>query len=59
MSYTEDSGDEKVGAAGLEAIYNDELSGKTGRVVTAKTGPGLPRCCPPMRTMWMRRTGLI
>lgn len=40
MSYTEDSGDEKVGAAGLEAIYNDELSGKTGRVVTAKTGRG-------------------
>ena len=28
------------GAYGLEALYNDELSGETGRVVTAKNGKG-------------------
>lgn len=28
------------GAYGMEAIYNDELAGETGRVVTAKNGKG-------------------
>lgn len=40
MSQTESSGDEKVGAQGLEAVYEDVLSGLAGRVVTAKTGAG-------------------
>ena len=40
MSQTSTSGDEKVGAQGLEAVYNDVLSGQAGRVVTAKTGAG-------------------
>ena len=40
MSENENSGGEKVGSAGLEALYDDELSGETGRVVTAKTGKG-------------------
>lgn len=40
MAKNENSGDEKVGATGLEAVYNDELSGLAGRVVTAKTGRG-------------------
>lgn len=40
MAQTETSGDEKVGVQGLERVYNDELSGLAGRVVTAKTGRG-------------------
>lgn len=40
MSQTKDSGDEKVGAYGLEAFYEDQLSGKPGRVVTAKNAAG-------------------
>ena len=40
MSENENSGGEKVGSAGLEALYDDELSGETGRVVTARTGKG-------------------
>ena len=40
MAQTKNSGDEKVGVQGLEAVYNDELSGLAGRVVTAKTGRG-------------------
>lgn len=40
MAENEDSGGEKVGAQGLEAVYENELSGKAGRVVTAKTGAG-------------------
>lgn len=38
MGYTEDSGDQKVGRQGLERRYNDELTGKRGRMVTARTG---------------------
>ncbi len=40
MAENENSGGEKVGSAGLEALYDDELSGETGRVVTARTGKG-------------------
>lgn len=40
MAYTEDSGSVKVGAQGVEAMYQDVLSGATGRVVTSKTGAG-------------------
>ncbi len=40
VGYTKDSGDEKVGKQGLELVYNDELSGLAGRVVTAQTGRG-------------------
>lgn len=40
MAQTETSGDEKIGVQGLERVYNDELSGLAGRVVTAKTGRG-------------------
>lgn len=40
MAYTQDSGSVKVGAQGVEAMYQDVLSGATGRVVTSKTGAG-------------------
>lgn len=40
MAYTEDSGSVKVGVQGIEALYQDVLSGATGRVVTSKTGAG-------------------
>lgn len=40
MAYTESSGSVKVGAQGVEALYQDVLSGATGRVVTSKTGAG-------------------
>ena len=40
LAETESSGGEKVGIQGLERVYNDELSGLAGRVVTAKTGYG-------------------
>lgn len=40
MAFTEDSGSVKVGAQGIEALYQDVLSGATGRVVTSKTGVG-------------------
>lgn len=40
MAYTEDSGSVKVGAQGVEALYQDVLSGATGRVVTSRTGAG-------------------
>ena len=40
MAYTENSGSVKVGAQGVEALYQDVLSGATGRVVTSKTGAG-------------------
>ena len=40
MAYTQDSGSVKVGAQGVEALYQDVLSGATGRVVTSKTGVG-------------------
>lgn len=40
MSYTEDSGNQKVGAYGIEAFYEDQLAGKPGRVVTSKNAAG-------------------
>lgn len=40
MAYTESSGSVKVGAQGIEALYQNVLSGATGRVVTSKTGVG-------------------
>ena len=40
MSYTKDSGNQMVGAYGIEAFYEDQLSGKPGRVVTAKNASG-------------------
>lgn len=40
LSQNETSGDAKVGAYGLEALYEDELSGQSGRVVTAKNAAG-------------------
>ena len=40
LGYTEDSGDQKVGAYGVEANYEEVLSGKAGRVVTAKNASG-------------------
>lgn len=40
MHYNETSGDVKVGAQGLEALYQDILSGQLGRVVTGKNGVG-------------------
>ncbi len=40
MAQTEDSGENKVGRLGLERVYEDELSGQAGRVVTATTGRG-------------------
>lgn len=40
LGYTEDSGDQKVGAYGVEANYEASLAGKAGRVVTAKNASG-------------------
>ncbi len=40
MSQNKTSGDKKVGAQGIEAIYEDVLSGELGRVVTSKNGIG-------------------
>lgn len=40
MSYTETSGNQQVGAYGLEAYYEEQLAGKPGRVVTAKNAAG-------------------
>ena len=40
MSQNETSGDNKVGAMGIEARYEDVLSGELGRVVTSKNGWG-------------------
>lgn len=40
MSQTETSGDQKVGAYGIEAYYEDQLAGKPGRVITAKNAAG-------------------
>ena len=40
MSYTKDSGSNKVGAMGVEAGYEDALSGELGRVVTSTNGWG-------------------
>ena len=40
MAYSETSGSVKVGAQGLEALYQDDLSGESGRVVTSKNAYG-------------------
>ena len=40
MAYSESSGTEKVGAQGLEALYQDILSGESGRVVTSQNANG-------------------
>ena len=41
MSQNKNSGDNKVGAQGIEALYEDVLSGELGRVVTSKNGWGM------------------
>ncbi|MDD6160532.1 MAG: penicillin-binding transpeptidase domain-containing protein, partial [Oscillospiraceae bacterium] len=41
MAMTSTSGSVKVGAQGIEALYQDELSGESGRVVTAKNAYGI------------------
>ena len=41
MSQNENSGDNKVGAQGIEYVYEDALSGSLGRVVTSKNGRGM------------------
>ena len=40
MAYSETSGSVKVGAQGLEALYQNDLSGESGRVVTSKNAYG-------------------
>ena len=40
MAQNENSGNEKVGAQGLEALYQDTLSGELGRVVTSRNALG-------------------
>ncbi len=40
MAYNETSGNVKVGAQGLEALYQDVLSGELGRVVTSQNAVG-------------------
>lgn len=40
MNYNASSGDVKVGAQGLEALYQDDLSGESGRVITSKNAYG-------------------
>lgn len=40
MSQTETSGDQKVGAYGIEAYYENQLAGKPGRVITARNATG-------------------
>ena len=41
MSQNASSGDNKVGAQGIEALYEDALSGELGRVVTSKNGANM------------------
>lgn len=41
LSKNKTSGDRKVGAQGIEAVYEDVLSGDLGRVVTSKNGAGM------------------
>ncbi len=41
MNQNETSGENKVGAMGIEAGYEDVLSGELGRVVTSKNGWGM------------------
>ena len=40
MNYNETSGNVKVGAQGIEALYQDLLSGETGRQVTSQNAAG-------------------
>ena len=40
LSKNKTSGDRKVGAQGIEAVYEDVLSGDLGRVVVSKNGAG-------------------
>ena len=40
MSYTETSGNVRVGAQGIEALYQDLLSGESGLIVTSKNAAG-------------------
>jgi len=40
MGYTETSGNQEVGAYGIEAYYEDQLAGKPGRVITARNAAG-------------------
>ncbi len=41
MAENENSGGRKVGAQGIEALYEDALSGKSGRVVTSRNAYGM------------------
>ena len=41
MSQNKTSGENKVGAQGIEAVYEGALSGSLGRVVTSKNGYGM------------------
>lgn len=41
MNQNENSGENKVGAQGVEYMYEDVLSGSLGRVVTSKNGVGM------------------
>ena len=41
MNQNEHSGDNKVGAQGIEYMYEEALSGSLGRVVTSKNGRGI------------------
>ncbi|MDE6589504.1 MAG: PASTA domain-containing protein [Oscillospiraceae bacterium] len=41
MNQNESSGENKVGAQGIELMYEDTLSGSLGRVVTSKNGIGM------------------
>ena len=41
MSQNENSGENKVGAQGVEAMYEEALSGSLGRMVTSKNGMGM------------------
>lgn len=40
MAFSETSGTERVGAQGIEAIYQDLLSGESGRIVTSRNAAG-------------------
>ena len=40
MSYTETSGNVRVGAQGIEALYQDLLSGESGLIVTSRNAAG-------------------
>ncbi|MGN0985018.1 MAG: penicillin-binding transpeptidase domain-containing protein [Candidatus Enterenecus sp.] len=41
MAYSETSGNVKVGAQGIEAVYQNLLSGESGRVVTSQNAYGI------------------